>query len=49
MINNETINKSNEELFQEKINKASDSINKVIKEVHKKIVGQDELIKSMLI
>ena len=41
-------NTQNNEL-QEKINLASEKINEVITEVHKKIVGQDNLIKSMII
>jgi len=38
-----------EEEFEEKVKKASIKINEVKKEVHKKIVGQDELINSMII
>ena len=49
MTNKETTTKTNEELFQEKINLASEKINEVVKEVHKKIVWQDDLIKSMII
>lgn len=41
--------KTKEELFEEKIIKSSEKIKEVIKEVHKKIVWQDELIKSMII
>ncbi|MDD2871031.1 MAG: AAA family ATPase [Candidatus Gracilibacteria bacterium] len=37
------------ELFEEKIKQSSEKIKEVISEVHKKIVGQDELIKSLLI
>ncbi len=48
-MENTNIEKTNEELFEEKINLASNKIKDVIKEVHKKIVGQDDLIKSMLI
>ncbi len=49
MVNKETITKTNEDLFQEKINIASKKIEEVINEVHKKIVWQDNLIKSMII
>ncbi len=49
MTNKEIITKTNEELFQEKINLASEKIDEVVKEVHKKIVWQDDLIKSMII
>jgi hypothetical protein len=38
MTNKETTTKTNEELFQEKINLASEKIDEVVKEVHKKIV-----------
>jgi MoxR-like ATPase len=38
-----------QEILQEKVNIASKKIKDVISEVHKKIVGQDDLIKSMLI
>ncbi len=48
MENNEII-ASKEEEFEEKVKKASIKINEVKKEVHKKIVGQDELINSMII
>jgi len=41
--------KSNEEVFEEKVLEASKNITNVIDEVHKKIVWQDNLIKSMLI
>lgn len=37
------------ELFEEKIKQSSEKIKEVISEVHKKIVWQDELIKSLLI
>ncbi|MCD5385382.1 MoxR family ATPase [Candidatus Gracilibacteria bacterium] len=40
---------SSEELFEQKVLEASNKIGEVINEVHKKIVGQDELIKSMII
>jgi len=49
MVTKEINEKTNEELLQEKINNASEKINNVINEVHKKIVGQDNLIKSMII
>ncbi len=39
----------NIEKLQEQINNASDKINEVKKEVHKKIVGQEELIESLII
>lgn len=41
--------KSSEELFEEKVQLASKNIKNVIDEVHKKIVWQDDLIKSMII
>ncbi len=40
---------SSEELFEQKVLEASNKIWEVINEVHKKIVWQDELIKSMII
>ena len=49
MKNKEVVEKSSEELFEEKIINASNKIKEVIDEVHKKIVWQDELIKSMII
>ena len=49
MTNKEITTKTNEELLQEKIDNASEKINDVIAEVHKKIVWQDDLIKSMII
>jgi len=48
MKNNEII-ASKEEEFEKKVKKASIKINEVKKEVHKKIVGQEELINSMII
>ena len=44
-----TQEKINTEQLQEKINLASDKILEVKNEVHKKIVGQDDLIESLLI
>ena len=41
--------KNTDELFDEKVKNASERIKEVINEVHKKIVWQDELIKSLLI
>jgi len=43
------LEKTEEEIFEEKVLNASEKIKEVISEVHKKIVGQDELIKSMII
>ena len=40
---------NNEEIFEQKVIDASDKIRDVIREVHKKIVWQDDLIKSMII
>jgi len=48
IIDKENI-KSKEDLFEEKILDASNKIKNVKVEVHKKIVGQDELIDSMII
>jgi len=48
IIDKENI-KSKEDLFEEKILDASNKIKNVKTEVHKKIIGQDELIESMLI
>jgi len=39
----------NEEKFEQKVLESSNKIKDLITEVHKKIVGQDELIKSMII
>ena len=39
----------NEELFQQKVHEASQKVKNVIAEVHKKVVGQDELLQSLLI
>lgn len=39
----------NTDILQEKINNASEKLEKVKKEVHKKIVGQDALIESLII
>jgi len=39
----------NEEIFEQKVVESSNKIKDLIAEVHKKIVGQDELIKSMII
>lgn len=39
----------NEEIFEQKVIESSNKIKDLIAEVHKKIVGQDELIKSMII
>ncbi len=39
----------NTDILQEKINNASEKLEKVKKEVHKKIVGQDTLIESLII
>lgn len=44
-----TITKTNEEVLQEKIENASSKILQVKNEVHKKIVGQEDLINSILI
>jgi len=41
--------KTNEELFEQKVKDASNKIKEVVTEVHKKIVWQDELILSMII
>ena len=40
---------TNEELFEQKVKDASGKIQKVVAEVHKKIVWQDELILSMMV
>ena len=40
---------TNEELFEQKVKDASGKIQKVVTEVHKKIVWQDELILSMIV
>ena len=40
---------NNEEILQEKINEASDKLQQVKQEVHKKIVGQEDLIENLLI
>ena len=39
----------NEEMFEQKVVESSNKIKDLIAEVHKKIIGQDELIKSMII
>lgn len=39
----------NEEIFEQKVVESSNKIKDLITEVHKKIVGQDDLIKSMII
>ena len=39
----------NEEIFEQKVVESSNKIKDLITEVHKKIVGQDELIKTMII
>ena len=39
----------NEEIFEQKVVESSNKIKDLIAEVHKKIVGQDDLIKSMII
>jgi MoxR-like ATPase len=39
----------NNEKLQEQVNNFADKITEVKNEVHKKIVGQDELIESLLI
>lgn len=44
----ENINKTNE-ILEQKINTHAEKINEVVDEVHKKIVGQDDFIKSLLI
>jgi len=50
MNNTNTENlKTNEQLLEEKIFRSSEKIKQVIKEVHKKIVGQDDLIQSILV
>lgn len=49
MANNEILEKSNEEKFEEQVFNASNKIKDIIKEVQKKIIWQDELIKSMII
>lgn len=41
--------KTNDELFEEKVKQSSEKIKEVIAEVHKKIVWQDDLIKSLII
>ena len=55
MENNEDLNtqidepKSKEDILNKKITDASKNIKNVIDEVHKKVVWQDNLIKSMII
>jgi hypothetical protein len=43
------MDKKNNIELEQKIENASKKINEVILEVHKKIVGQEELIKSLLV
>ena len=49
MENKKTQEKTQEEIFEQKVKDAAKKLDKVIEEVHKKIVWQDDLIKSMLI